>query len=95
MNSWAAARHEREHPGSRPGSRIDRDPMVGPHPDHPKIHALTGGFKVSFGIAHLLADAVLDSIEGKTLALPHSFSLIHHVSVAISRPDDEEFTEIP
>jgi len=80
--------------GLRPKA-IDRDPMVGPHPDHRQIHALTGGFKVSFGIAHLLADAVLDSIEGKTLALPHSFSLIHHVSVAISRPDDEEFTEIP
>ncbi|MBB5276615.1 glycine oxidase [Rhizobium rosettiformans] len=80
--------------GLRPKA-IDRDPMVGPHPDHPHVHALTGGFKVSFGIAHLLADAVLDSIAGKRLALPHSFSLTHHVSVAARRANDEEIAEIP
>lgn len=79
--------------GLRPKA-IDRDPMVGPHPAHRHIHALTGGFKVSFGIAHLLADAALDSIVGKPLALPHSFSLTHHVSVAGRQAGDEEFTEI-
>ncbi|MGL4196986.1 MAG: NAD(P)/FAD-dependent oxidoreductase, partial [Allorhizobium sp.] len=80
--------------GLRPKA-IDRDPMVGPHPDHPKIHALTGGFKVSFGIAHLLADAALDSIAGQISPLPHSFSLAHHVSVAVDRARSEEITEIP
>ncbi|MFN3831025.1 MAG: NAD(P)/FAD-dependent oxidoreductase [Allorhizobium sp.] len=80
--------------GLRPKA-IDRDPMVGPHPDHPHIHALTGGFKVSFGIAHLLADAALDVIDGQALPLPHSFTLAHHVSVAARRADDKEFTEIP
>lgn len=68
--------------GLRPKA-IDRDPMVGPHPEHGHVHALTGGFKVSFGIAHLLADAALDAIEGQALPLPQSFSLVHHVSVAL------------
>lgn len=67
--------------GLRPKA-IDRDPMVGPHPEHAHVHALTGGFKVSFGIAHLLADAALDAIAGHALPLPRSFSLGHHVSVA-------------
>ncbi|MDH4411794.1 MAG: FAD-binding oxidoreductase, partial [Rhizobium sp.] len=80
--------------GLRPKA-IDRDPMVGPHPDHPHVHALTGGFKVSFGIAHLLAGAALDALDGKTLPLPHSFSLSHHVSVATDQASGEEFTEIP
>ena len=80
--------------GLRPKA-VDRDPMVGPHPDHPHVHALTGGFKVSFGIAHRLADAALDSIAGKALSLPHGFSLAHHVSVAVRRAGGEEFTEIP
>ncbi len=80
--------------GLRPKA-VDRDPMVGPHPDHPHIHTLTGGFKVSFGIAHLLADAALDAIAGQALPLPHTFSLAHHVSVAVGRSVDEDFTEIP
>ncbi len=80
--------------GLRPKA-IDRDPMVGPHPDHPQIHALTGGFKVSFGIAHLLADAALDLIQGHGMSLPHSFTLSHHISVAADRAGGEEFTEIP
>ncbi len=80
--------------GLRPKA-VDRDPMVGPHPDHPEVHALTGGFKVSFGIAHLLADAALDSIAGGALPLPSSFSLTHHVSVASRPSDGEEFAESP
>lgn len=74
--------------GLRPKA-VDRDPMVGPHPDHPRVHALTGGFKVSFGIAHRLADAALDSIAGEPLSLPHGFALAHHVSVAARRAGDE------
>lgn len=71
--------------GLRPKA-IDRDPMVGPHPDFPRISALTGGFKVSFGIAHRLADAVLSGISGAAVDLPSSFSLRHHLEVA-SRSD--------
>lgn len=67
--------------GLRPKA-IDRDPMVGPHPDFPRISALTGGFKVSFGIAHRLADAALSGMAGKRIDLPSSFLLEHHLKVA-------------
>jgi glycine oxidase len=67
--------------GLRPKA-IDRDPMVGPHPDSARISALTGGFKVSFGIAHRLADAVLAGIAGGVVNLPASFLLEHHLRVA-------------
>ena len=80
--------------GLRPKA-VDRDPMVGPHPEHARVHALTGGFKVSFGIAHLLADAALDAISGQALPLPDSFSLAHHVSVAAHRVADTGFAETP
>jgi glycine oxidase len=80
--------------GLRPKA-VDRDPMVGPHPEHGHIHALTGGYKVSFGIAHLLADAALDAIAGRALPLPDSFSFAHHLSVAAHRVADEGFAERP
>jgi glycine oxidase len=69
--------------GLRPKA-IDRDPMVGPHPLHPHLHALTGGFKVSFGLAHRLAGAVVGPIAGQKLAfdLPESFSLSSHITAA-------------
>jgi glycine oxidase len=71
--------------GLRPKA-IDRDPMVGAHPDAPQILALTGGFKVSFGIAHRLADAVLAQLSGQPTDLPSSFSLKHHLEVASASP---------
>lgn len=67
--------------GVRPKA-IDREPMVGPHPDARQVLALTGGFKVSFGIAHRLADAVLASIGRPGAALPEGFYLSHHLQVA-------------
>ncbi|MGO4350378.1 NAD(P)/FAD-dependent oxidoreductase [Rhizobium sp. RAF36] len=69
--------------GLRPKA-IDRDPMVGPHPLHPHLHALTGGFKVSFGLAHRLAEAVVAPIAGKKLSfdLPESFALSSHITAA-------------
>ncbi|NGO62504.1 FAD-binding oxidoreductase [Rhizobium daejeonense] len=71
--------------GLRPKA-IDRDPMVGPHPDHPRIHALTGGFKVSFGLAHRLAEAAVAGIAGRlendANGLPQSFTLHHHIVIA-------------
>ncbi|NTJ43052.1 FAD-binding oxidoreductase [Agrobacterium larrymoorei] len=68
--------------GLRPKA-IGRDPMVGSHPDHPRIIALTGGFKVSFGLAHRLADAVLCEVEGKNMDIPASFSLESHIRVLL------------
>jgi glycine oxidase len=67
--------------GLRPKA-IDGDPMVGPHPRHPSVISLAGGFKVSFGLAHRLADAALAGIVGKPVDLPTSFTLAHHLSVA-------------
>lgn len=67
--------------GLRPKA-IDRDPMVGPHPDHPGIVALTGGFKVSFGLAHVLARAAVDAFEGRAMDVPPGFTLESHLAVA-------------
>ncbi|QRM44690.1 FAD-binding oxidoreductase [Rhizobium sp. BG4] len=69
--------------GLRPKA-IDRDPMVGRHPDHPRLHALTGGFKVSFGLAHRLAEWVTREIAGQPAGfdLPDSFALSSHITAA-------------
>ncbi|HBF29645.1 FAD-binding oxidoreductase [Rhizobium sp.] len=67
--------------GLRPKA-IDRDPMVGPHPDHPFVIALTGGFKISFGLAHRLAQAALAPLIGQSVSLPPGFTLAHHLEVA-------------
>jgi len=61
--------------GIRPKA-VGRDPLVGPVPDHPNVIALTGGFKISFGVAHRLALSALDFVLGRELApLPGSFTL--------------------
>lgn len=70
--------------GLRPKA-IDRDPMVGAHPDHANVIALTGGFKVSFGMAHRLAEAAIAAVCGGPLGLPASFSLENHLAVASRR----------
>ncbi|WP_064840217.1 MULTISPECIES: NAD(P)/FAD-dependent oxidoreductase [unclassified Rhizobium] len=69
--------------GLRPKA-IDRDPMIGRHPDHPRLIALTGGFKVSFGLAHRLAEAAI-CIAGDTdcgFLLPESFTISSHIAAA-------------
>lgn len=69
--------------GLRPKA-IDRDPMIGRHPIHPRLIALTGGFKVSFGLAHRLAEAAV-CIAGDTdceIPLPESFAISSHIAVA-------------
>ncbi|WP_080856673.1 NAD(P)/FAD-dependent oxidoreductase [Agrobacterium deltaense] len=67
--------------GLRPKA-VGRDPMVGTIPGHPKLVALTGGFKVSFGLAHFLADAALQTVCGHTPVIPSGFRLQQHVSIA-------------
>ncbi|WP_117193515.1 NAD(P)/FAD-dependent oxidoreductase [Rhizobium terrae] len=67
--------------GLRPKA-IDRDPMVGPHPDRPNVISLTGGFKVSFGLAHRLADAALRAVKSEKMRLPPSFTLESHLLAA-------------
>jgi glycine oxidase len=61
--------------GIRPKA-IGRDPLVGPVPGHTNVIALTGGFKISLGMAHRLADSALDYILGRNTApLPENFTL--------------------
>ncbi|MCK3776631.1 FAD-binding oxidoreductase [Ensifer sesbaniae] len=65
--------------GLRPKS-AGREPIVGRHPDHSNISVLTGGFKVSFGIAHRLARFVVDEIAGiPTIDIPESFLSRNHL----------------
>lgn len=67
--------------GLRPKA-IGRDPMIGVDPRHPRLIALTGGFKVSFGIAHRMADAALALIGGQGVPVPDSFLLSTHLELA-------------
>jgi len=69
--------------GLRPKA-VDRDPMVGAHPASRNLIALTGGFKVSFGLAHRLAEAAI-CIASDTSAdflLPESFGISNHIAVS-------------
>ncbi|MDR9807192.1 NAD(P)/FAD-dependent oxidoreductase [Rhizobium hidalgonense] len=69
--------------GLRPKA-IDRDPMIGRHPDHQRLIALTGGFKVSFGLAHRLAEAAvcIASDADCGFLLPESFAISGHIAAA-------------
>jgi len=70
--------------GIRPKA-IGRDPLVGPVPGHPNIVALTGGFKISFGMAHRLADSALDHVLGRSTApLPENFTLEGQIAREVS-----------
>jgi glycine oxidase len=72
MERWA---------GLRPKA-IGREPMIGRHPDHATVSLMTGGFKVSFGMAHALARAVLNEMKGGTLDVPPSFTVSAHFEEA-------------
>ncbi|TCS04647.1 glycine oxidase [Rhizobium sp. BK418] len=69
--------------GLRPKA-IDRDPMVGAHPESQNLIALTGGFKVSFGLAHRLAEAAIciASDANAEFLLPESFAISNHIAVS-------------
>lgn len=68
--------------GVRPKA-IGRDPMAGLHPDFPRLAILTGGFKISFGVAPALADAVVAQMtNGSPSGLPSSFDPATHLEAA-------------
>jgi glycine/D-amino acid oxidase-like deaminating enzyme len=52
-----------------------REPVVGALPEAPRTWVAGGGYKISFGIAHAVADAVAAGIAGyePELALPETF----------------------
>ncbi|TYC51942.1 FAD-binding oxidoreductase [Rhodobacterales bacterium] len=57
-----------------------RDPLAGLLPGHSSTYAATGGFKISFGIAHLIADCLVCEMTGETPKhpLPETFRSAHH-----------------
>lgn len=68
--------------GLRPKA-VGRDPMLGALEETGYVHALAGGFKISFGIAHRMADAVLAGIgAGSPVEFPPSFSVAAHLAFA-------------
>lgn len=59
---------------------IKRDPMIGFAPGHRHLLLATGGFKITFGIAHEMARCAIDLALGKDeVAIPESFRLDHHL----------------
>ena len=52
-----------------------REPVIGPLPDAPRTWVAGGGYKISFGIAHAVGDAVAADIAGTPapIPLPDSF----------------------
>ncbi|MEM1047254.1 MAG: FAD-dependent oxidoreductase [Pseudomonadota bacterium] len=72
---------------------IERDPMIGFLPDTPRIMVATGGFKISFGIAHKVADSVMALLDGVDPDLPETFRAEHHFTRAMARTDRDEADE--
>ena len=57
--------------------------MLGPIPGAPGVLAMAGGFKISFGIAHRMADCLVGGITGEAAPeTPQSFSVAYHMAKA-------------
>ncbi|KJS09664.1 MAG: hypothetical protein VR78_15590, partial [Hoeflea sp. BRH_c9] len=68
---------------------IGRDPMLGPVPGAPGVLAMAGGFKISFGIAHRMADALVALItRAEGPEVPESFSVAWHAAKAAGKTSD-------
>ena len=52
-----------------------REPVIGPLPGYPNVWLAAGGFKISFGIAHAVAEVVVSRMSGQSpvFSLPSSF----------------------
>ncbi|MBS8258625.1 FAD-binding oxidoreductase [Roseibium polysiphoniae] len=59
-----------------------RDALVGQLPNSSRVFAATGGFKISFGIAHLIAKCLVADLMGQEseISLPPSYLPGHHFS---------------
>jgi glycine/D-amino acid oxidase-like deaminating enzyme len=62
----------------------ERDPIVGFLPGQNPLYVATGGFKITFGIAHRLAECAVAELLGADAAssLPETFRPAHHLSAA-------------
>ena len=70
--------------GVRPRGQTP-DPVVGPVPDMDDVWLMTGGYGISFGIAHDVADNLARWITEGVSDLPYRFTVDHHLDRA-SRP---------
>ncbi|MCR9122470.1 MAG: FAD-binding oxidoreductase [Phyllobacteriaceae bacterium] len=65
--------------GIRPRAE-GREPLVGPLPGASSVVLATGGFKISFAIAHLMADAAVGfALGGRPEGLPEAFLPEHRL----------------
>ena len=72
--------------GVRPKA-VGRDPMIGAVPGHRNVTVATGGFKITFGIAHKMAACALElALDGRCDALPESFGIETHLQKAGLHP---------
>jgi len=64
-----------------------REPVAGPVPGHPGLWIAGGGYKIGFGIAHAIGDALAAMIAEETpaLPLPDSFLPAHHGAATTAR----------
>ncbi|WP_053998796.1 NAD(P)/FAD-dependent oxidoreductase [Ahrensia marina] len=67
--------------GIRPRA-AGRDPLIGMLPDAPDVIVATGGFKITFAIAHIMARCALSATAGQIDAIPESFLVESHLSEA-------------
>ena len=69
--------------GVRPRS-FAKEPIVGALDERGDVHVLTGGFKISFGIAHRLAQAFVERLLGsdQKVSLPASYKVSYHLEEA-------------
>jgi glycine oxidase len=73
--------------GLRPRA-VGREPMIGSIEAVPNVVALAGGFKISFGLAHSLAEQALKCVLGQEPEIPANFHLRKHLSFL--QHDDEQ-----
>ena len=62
----------------------EREPIIGQLNEGEPVYIATGGFKVSFGIAHRVAKALVEEMTGaeRTVQLPESFTVAYHLDKA-------------
>ena len=57
------------------------DPMIGAVPDEPGLLLATGGYKIGFGIAPKVGEALAAMVDGVDVKLPESFTVEHQIGI--------------
>ncbi|MEO1205004.1 MAG: FAD-dependent oxidoreductase [Pseudomonadota bacterium] len=65
--------------GVRPKA-IGRQPIIGPLPDAPGLIVAGGGFKISLGVAHAMADAAIGFATGASVTIPERMTVSDHMA---------------